>query len=49
LKRAYIEARYSSAYQITKEQLEYLAERVRKLQDLTKKICEARIQAYLLA
>jgi HEPN domain-containing protein/predicted nucleotidyltransferase len=49
LKRAYIEARYSSAYAITKEQLEYLAERVRKLQELTKKTCEARIEAYLPA
>jgi uncharacterized protein len=49
LKRAYIEARYSSAYKITKEQLEYLAERVQKLQELTKKICEARIEAYLSA
>jgi len=47
LKRAYIEARYSSAYRITKEQLEYLAQRVQKLQDLTKKICAARIEAYL--
>jgi HEPN domain-containing protein len=47
LKRAYIEARYSSAYQISKEQLEYLGERVRKLQELTKKVCEARIEAYL--
>jgi predicted nucleotidyltransferase/HEPN domain-containing protein len=49
LRRAYIEARYSSAYKITKEQLEYLAQRVTKLQDLTKKICEARIEAYLSA
>jgi len=49
LKRAYIEARYSSAYKITKEQLEYLAQRVTKLQDLTKKICAARIEAYLSA
>jgi len=47
LKRAYIEARYSSAYKITKAQLEYLAERVRKLQRLTKKICQARIESYL--
>jgi uncharacterized protein len=49
LKRAYIEARYSSAYRITKDQLEYLAQRVRKLQELTKKICAARIDAYLSA
>ena len=34
---------------ITKEQLEYLAQRVRELQDLTKKICEARIEFYLSA
>ncbi len=47
LRRAYIEARYSSAYKITKEQLEYLAQRVQKLQRLTKKICEARIESYL--
>jgi HEPN domain-containing protein/predicted nucleotidyltransferase len=47
LKRAYIEARYSSAYQITKAQLEYLGERVKELQELTKKICEARIESYL--
>jgi len=47
LKRAYVEARYNPGYKITKEQLEYLAERVQKLQDLTKKICEARIESYL--
>jgi HEPN domain-containing protein len=49
LKRAYIEARYSSAYKITKAQLEYLAERVKRLQRLTKRICEARIESYLSA
>jgi HEPN domain-containing protein len=47
LKRAYVEARYNPGYKITKEQLEYLAQRVQKLQDLTKKICEARIESYL--
>jgi predicted nucleotidyltransferase len=47
LKRAYVEARYNPGYKITKEQLEYLAQRVRKLQDLTKKICEAKIGSYL--
>ncbi len=49
LKRAYVEARYNPGYKITKEQLEYLAQRVRKLQDLTKKICEAKIESYLSA
>ncbi len=47
LRRAYVEARYNPGYKITKEQLEYLAQRVQKLQDLTKKICEARIESYL--
>lgn len=47
LKRAYIEARYSFAYAITKAQLEYLGQRVKELQRLTKEICEARIASYL--
>jgi HEPN domain-containing protein/predicted nucleotidyltransferase len=47
LRRAYIEARYNPGYKITKPQLEYLAGRVRKLQRLTKKICQARIESYL--
>jgi len=47
LKRTYIQARYNPGYRITKAQLEYLAERVKKLQRLTKKICAARIESYL--
>ena len=43
LKKAYIDARYKRDYAITKEELEYLAARVRKLQELTKRICEAKI------
>jgi HEPN domain-containing protein len=49
LRRAYVEARYNPGYKITKAQLEYLAGRVRKLQRLTKKVCEARVEAYLSA
>jgi predicted transcriptional regulator len=49
LKRAYVEARYNPGYKITRGQLEYLTQRVKKLQDLTKKICEARIGFYLSA
>jgi predicted transcriptional regulator len=49
LKRAYIEARHSSAYQITKEQLEYLGARVQELQRLAQEICEAKIESYLSA
>ncbi len=43
LKRAYIDARYKRDYKITKAELEYLAERVRKLQRLTKKTCGEKI------
>jgi predicted nucleotidyltransferase/HEPN domain-containing protein len=49
LKRAYVEARYNPGYKITKAQLEYLGQRVRKLRRLTKKICDARIESYLSA
>ena len=44
LKKAYIDARYKRNYAITKEELEYLAARVRKLQELTKRICEEKIE-----
>ena len=43
LKKAYIDARYKRDYAITKDELEYLAGRVRRLQDLTKRICEEKI------
>ena len=43
LKEAYIDARYKRDYTINKEELEYLAGRVRKLQELTKQICEKKI------
>jgi HEPN domain-containing protein/predicted nucleotidyltransferase len=46
LKKAYIDARYNRDYKITKEELEYLAGRVRKLQRLTKTICKERIESY---
>ena len=46
LKKAYIDARYKKDYKITKKQLEYLAERVRKLQRLTNKICKKRIESW---
>jgi predicted nucleotidyltransferase/HEPN domain-containing protein len=49
LRRAYVEARYNPRYRITKKQLEYLAERVKKLQRLTKRICQARIESYASA
>jgi uncharacterized protein len=46
LKKAYIEARYNPKHKITRKELEYLAERVKKLQRLTKAICKERIESY---
>lgn len=43
LKKAYIDARYKRDFAITKEELEYLAGRVKKLQELAKRICEEKI------
>ncbi|MGA9768358.1 MAG: HEPN domain-containing protein [Blastocatellia bacterium] len=47
LEKAYIDARYNRNYKVTKKELEYLAERVKKLQQLTKEICKARIESYI--
>ncbi|MDD5728355.1 MAG: HEPN domain-containing protein [Victivallales bacterium] len=46
LKRAYVEARYSMSYEITPEELEYLAERVKLLQALTEKTCKEKIASF---
>ncbi|WP_375319060.1 HEPN domain-containing protein [Candidatus Tisiphia endosymbiont of Oplodontha viridula] len=43
LEQAYIEARYNKDYNITKEQLLYLIDRVKKLKTVTEKICLERI------
>jgi predicted transcriptional regulator len=44
LSRAYVEARYSSKYKITIEELEWLTERVKNLQQLVEQICRERLQ-----
>ena len=45
LKRAYIDARYKmDEYQITKEELEYLAQKVNQLKGLTARVCTSKIQ-----
>ena len=44
---AYIGARYDPNYKITKKQLEYLAKRVKILQQLTEKICIAKIESFV--
>ncbi|MFA7183467.1 MAG: HEPN domain-containing protein [Victivallales bacterium] len=46
LEYAYIGARYDPAFRICKEELEYLAGRVKPLLDLTKKICKAKIESF---
>lgn len=43
LKKAYIDARYSKDYVITKSQLESLFKSVEKLRDIVEKVCQARI------
>ncbi|KQS30623.1 HEPN domain-containing protein [Dyadobacter sp. Leaf189] len=47
LKKAYIDARYNRNYKIEKEELEYLADRVRILKDLTERICNERIAQFM--
>ena len=46
LKRAYTEARYEPRYRIAKEDLDYLADRVRRFQKIVKRLCEQRIAKY---
>jgi HEPN domain-containing protein len=43
LKDAYIDARYKKSYKITREELEYLAKRVQKLQALVETTCSNKI------
>lgn len=44
LRDAYVKARYSPSYQISADELAWIAGRVRVLQDLVKSACEARIE-----
>ncbi len=48
LKRAYVDARYNINYRITKEDLEYLQERVKLLIVLTEKLCREKIASFVL-
>ncbi len=43
LRSAYIEARYNKDYEISKEQIEYLAQRVGSLKEAVEKTCEGKI------
>ncbi|NML96155.1 HEPN domain-containing protein [Novosphingobium sp. TW-4] len=44
LRDAYVKARYSPSYRISADELAWIAERVRVLQDLVRSACEARIE-----
>jgi HEPN domain-containing protein len=46
LKRAYTGACYERGYRVEKEDLDYLADRVRRLQEAVKPLCEQRIAKY---
>lgn len=43
LRRAYVDARYSPHYKVTDEELAWLAERVRVLQELVRDVCDAHL------
>lgn len=46
LRSAYVDARYDENFQIKKKDLEWLAERVEKLKELTEKICTDKIKSF---
>jgi predicted nucleotidyltransferase/HEPN domain-containing protein len=46
LRKAYVDVRYKPSYKITKEELNWLAERVKELQALTEKLCKEKIASY---
>jgi len=46
LRKAYVDARYKPSYTITKEELEWLAECVKYLQELTEKLCKEKISSF---
>ena len=47
LRNAYIDSRYKKGYTITGKELEYLAERVSRLRDLTEKVCKGKIESFM--
>ena len=46
LKKAYIDSRYKMDYSISREDLEYLSDRVQKLRDLTELACQEKIDSF---
>lgn len=46
LRHAYVDARYNPDYRITREQLEWLAERVSHLEALARQLCQKKIESF---
>ncbi len=46
LRKAYVDARYKKTYEITREDLELLAGRVRELKELSETACRKKIESY---
>ena len=46
LRKAYVDARYKPSYTIEKEQLEWLAERVALLKELTEVLCKEKMESF---
>jgi uncharacterized protein len=46
LKKAYIESRYTLDFKVTREDLEYLSERITMLRELTERACGERIEGF---
>jgi HEPN domain-containing protein/predicted nucleotidyltransferase len=46
LRKAYVDARYKPSYSITQQQLEWLADRVEHLQQLTETLCKQKIDSF---
>jgi uncharacterized protein len=44
LRRAYVDARYSKDYKITKEELKFLEEKVLKLKGIVEKLCDVELK-----
>ncbi len=47
INKAYIDSRYKMGYNVELSDLEYLAKRVKKLRDLTERICREKIEGFL--
>lgn len=46
LRKGYVEARYDKNYEITKSETETLIERIKKMQKITARICEEKIESF---